>query len=46
LEVAKQNICLGLARRITRKRLDMPAAKKILLDWFYNNPKRIYNLPD
>jgi uncharacterized protein len=44
LDVAKQNICLGLARRIERNRLDMPAAKKMLNDWFYNNPKRIYKL--
>jgi uncharacterized protein len=44
LEVAKQNICLGLARRIERNRLDMPSAKKILDDWFYNNPARIYNI--
>ncbi len=44
LEVAKQNICRGLARRIECDRLDMPSAKRILADWFYNNPVRIYNL--
>jgi uncharacterized protein len=44
LEVAKQNICRGLARRIERDRLDMAGAKKILKDWFYENPVRIYGL--
>jgi hypothetical protein len=44
LEVAKQNICLGLARRIERNRLDMAGAKRILKDWFYENPVRIYGL--
>jgi uncharacterized protein len=44
LEVAKQNICLGLARRIERNRLNMTSAKKILKDWFYDNPVRIYGL--
>jgi hypothetical protein len=44
LEVANQNICLGLARRIERGRLDMPVVKKMPKDWFYDNPKRIYNL--
>jgi uncharacterized protein len=44
LEVAKENICRGLARRIERNRLDMAGAKKILKDWFYDNPMRIYGL--
>ncbi len=44
LEVAKQVICKALAERINRKRLDMSSAKKILDDWFYNNPKQIYHL--
>lgn len=44
LEIAKQNICLGLSRRIERGRLDLPAAKKIIKDWFYENPARIYGI--
>jgi hypothetical protein len=44
LDIAMQNICLGLSRRIERGRLDLPGAKRILEDWFYNNPMKIYNL--
>jgi uncharacterized protein len=44
LEVAKQNICLGLARRIERNRMTITSAKKILNDWFYDNPARVYGL--
>ncbi len=44
LDVAKQTLATALARRIARERLDMPAAKRILEDWLYNNPARLYGL--
>lgn len=44
LIVAKHVLCKALARRIANERMDMQGAKKILEDWLYNNPARIYNL--
>jgi hypothetical protein len=44
LQVAKENICWGLSIRIDRNRLDLENAKRILKDWFFDNPNRIYNL--
>jgi uncharacterized protein len=44
LIVAKQVLCKSLAKRIVNERMDMPAAKKILEDWLYNNPARVYGI--
>jgi predicted TIM-barrel fold metal-dependent hydrolase len=44
LDVAKHTLATALARRIARERLDMPGAKKILEDWLFNNPARLYRL--
>jgi uncharacterized protein len=44
LEVAKHVLCKALTKRIMEDRLDMPAAKKILADWLYNNPAKVYGI--
>lgn len=44
LIVAKHVLCKVLARRIVNDRMDIPAAKKILEDWLYNNPVRVYGI--
>jgi hypothetical protein len=33
-----------LAKRIVNERMDMPAAKKILEYWLYNNPAKGYGI--
>jgi uncharacterized protein len=42
LIVAKHVLCKALARRIVNERMDIQGAKKILEDWLYNNPARVY----
>ena len=44
LEVAKHVLCKALARRIMEDRMDMAGAKKILEDWLYNNPAKVYGI--
>ena len=44
LEVAKHVLCKALARRIVADRMDMQGAKKILEDWLYNNPAKVYGI--
>lgn len=44
LIVAKHVLCKALAKRIMNERMDMPAAKKLLQDWLYNNPARVYGI--
>jgi hypothetical protein len=46
LEVAKQDLCTVLARRIVRQRMNVPDAKNILKAWFYDNPARIYGIKE
>ena len=44
LDIARQTLSRVLARRIERGRMDLPGAQRILEDWLYNNPARIYRL--
>jgi len=44
LMVAKHVLCKALAKRIANERMDIPAAKKLLEDWLYNNPVKVYGL--
>ena len=44
LAVAKEVIARVLTERITRQRLDKDEAKMLMRLWFYENPKRIYQL--
>jgi len=46
LEVAEQDLCTVLARRIVRQRMDMQGAKNILKAWLYENPARIYGIKE
>jgi hypothetical protein len=44
LIVAKHVLCKALAKRIVNERMDLSGAKKILQDWLYNNPARVYGI--
>ncbi|MBC7868393.1 MAG: amidohydrolase family protein [Gloeobacteraceae cyanobacterium ES-bin-316] len=44
LIVAKHVLCKTLAKRIANERMDTQGAKKILEDWLYNNPARVYGI--
>ena len=44
LDQARENVARALTSLINDGKLDTEEAKRIANDWFYENPKRIYNL--
>ena len=44
LDQARENVARALTSLINDGKLDTEEAKRIANEWFYENPKRIYNL--
>lgn len=42
LWMARENVSIVLGERVQRQLMDLDEAKAVMLDWFYENPRRFY----